>query len=163
MDLCGPRAMEFDSAGDLWLALREGNQVWRLDMKHGTAHHVAGSGKQGPAGDGGPAKDAELTGPKGIALGENEVFVVDTESHSIRSIDLKTGLIDWIAGIPVEKLEAGEGPKPFAPGEMARPHGIWVDKPEASLRGGRGEPGDVFVGDSENHVVVRLKRVGLRE
>ena len=27
VDLCGPRAMEFDGRGDLWLALREGNQV----------------------------------------------------------------------------------------------------------------------------------------
>jgi hypothetical protein len=28
VDLCGPRAMEFDEGGgNLWLALREGNQV----------------------------------------------------------------------------------------------------------------------------------------
>lgn len=66
--------MEFDGKGDLWLALREGNQIWRLGLKEGTVHHVAGSGKQGPAGDGGPAKDAELTGPKGLALGELKLF-----------------------------------------------------------------------------------------
>ena len=29
VDLCGPRAMEFDNNGNLWLALREGNQVSR--------------------------------------------------------------------------------------------------------------------------------------
>lgn len=45
-------------------------QIWRLDCAGGTAHHVAGTGEQGPAGDGGPAKDAKLTGPKGIALGK---------------------------------------------------------------------------------------------
>ena len=45
---------------------------------------------------------------------------------------------------------------------MARPHGIWVDESDYNFRGEGGEPGGVFVGDSENHVVVRLKRVGLR-
>ena len=54
------------------------SQVWRLDCAAGTAHHVAGTGNTGPSGDDGPAKDADLTGPKGIALGDNEVFVVDT-------------------------------------------------------------------------------------
>lgn len=47
-------------------------QIWRLDCDSGTAHHVAGTGEQGPAGDGGPAKDAKLTGPKGIALGKDQ-------------------------------------------------------------------------------------------
>ena len=41
-------------------------------------------GIEGPSGDHGPAKDADLTGPKGIALGDNEVFVVDT----VRCLDL---------------------------------------------------------------------------
>lgn len=99
------------------------------------------------------------------SVGENEVFVVDTESHSIRRIDLKTGIIDWAAGIPVDELTKGEGGPlgKFSPGEMARPHGIWVDESEYNFRGEGGEPGEhVFVGDSENHIVVRLKRAGLR-
>ncbi len=35
----------------------------------------------------------------------------------------------------------------------------WADR--YNFRGEGGEPGDVYIGDSENHVVVRLKRSGL--
>jgi hypothetical protein len=69
-----------------------------------------------------------------LLAGKNEVFIVDTESHSIRWIDTKTGLIHWVAGVPTSELTRLEkGPASqirFAPGEMARPHGVWVDKPE---------------------------------
>src|SRR5262249_1854734 len=54
--LNGPRAIDFDREGNLWLALREGNAVYKLDIRAGTIHHVAGTGKQGFTGNGGPAK-----------------------------------------------------------------------------------------------------------
>jgi streptogramin lyase len=53
--LHGPRAMDFDRRGDMWLALREGNAVYRLDLKAGLIHHVAGAGPKGFTGNGGPA------------------------------------------------------------------------------------------------------------
>src|SRR5688500_4609040 len=67
--LRGPRTIDFDRAGQLWLATREGNQVFRFDLQSGTIHHVAGTGKKGYTGDGGPARDATLNGPKGLAVG----------------------------------------------------------------------------------------------
>src|SRR5688572_20733786 len=45
--LHGPRAIDFDANGDMWIALREGNAVYRVDMKTGIIHHVAGTGKRG--------------------------------------------------------------------------------------------------------------------
>ena len=39
--------MVFDSAGNLYLALREGNAIYRVDGKTATLHHVAGTGAQG--------------------------------------------------------------------------------------------------------------------
>ena len=43
--LNGPRAI--DVSGDqMWLALREGNAVYRLDLSKGTIHHEAGTGKR---------------------------------------------------------------------------------------------------------------------
>ncbi|MEK7834009.1 MAG: hypothetical protein AAB401_23170, partial [Acidobacteriota bacterium] len=83
--LNGPRAIDFDRQGNLWLALREGNAVYKLDMKAGTIHHIAGTGKQGFTGNGGPAKLATLSGPKGLSIAPNgNVYLADTESHSIR-------------------------------------------------------------------------------
>src|SRR5262249_26475359 len=62
--LNGPRALDFDRAGNLWLALREGNAIYRFDVKAGTIHHVAGTAKQGFTGNGGLAALATLAGPK---------------------------------------------------------------------------------------------------
>ena len=50
--------MAFDKNGDMFLALREGNAVFRIDMKSETLHHIAGTGEKGYAGDGGPARMA---------------------------------------------------------------------------------------------------------
>ena len=54
--LNGPRTMSFDRDGNLYLALREGNAIYRIASKAGTIHHLAGTGEQGYSGDGGPAR-----------------------------------------------------------------------------------------------------------
>jgi sugar lactone lactonase YvrE len=132
--------MDFHSKGDLWLALREGNMVYRFDMRRGTAHHVAGTGKQGFNGNGGPAKLATLSGPKGLCIGpDGNVYLADTESHTIRMIDIKTQTMELIAGTG----ERGDGPEGNPKScKMSRPHGLFVAK-----------DGSIYVGDSETHRV----------
>jgi streptogramin lyase len=143
--LNGPRAIDFDNDGNLWLALREGNAVYRLDLKAGTIHHVGGTGKKGFTGNGGPARKATLSGPKGVSIGpDGNVYLADTESHSIRVIDLKKGTLELVAGTG----EKGDGPEgdPLKC-RMSRPHGVFVDA-----------DGSVFVGDSEAHRVRMIRR-----
>ncbi len=138
--LNGPRAIDFDRQGNLWLALREGNAVYKLDLKTGTLHHVAGTGRKGFTGNGGPAKEATLSGPKGLSIGpDGNVYLADTESHSIRMIDVRRKTIEIIAGTGA----SGDGPdgNPLNC-KMARPHGVFVDR-----------DGRIFVGDSEAHRV----------
>lgn len=144
--LRGPRSIDFDRAGNLWLATREGNQVFKFDLGAGRIHHVAGTGEKGFTGHGGPAKQATLSGPKGIALdAEGNVWLADTESHSIRRIDARTGVIELMVGTG-QKGNGGDG-DPLACA-MARPHGVFVDA-----------DGSVFIGDSEAHRVRVLRRV----
>ena len=57
--LNGPRAIDLDPQGNLYLVLREGNVVLRIDPKAGRIYHVAGTGEKGYTGDGGPAKAGE--------------------------------------------------------------------------------------------------------
>ncbi len=143
--LKGPRSLDVDAAGNLWLATREGNQVFKLDLKAGTIHHIAGTGAKGFTGHGGPAKEATLSGPKGIAVGaDGNVWLADCESHSIRMIDMKSGKLELIAGTG-QKGNGGDG-DPLAC-QMARPHGVFVDK-----------DGSVFIGDSEAHRVRVLRK-----
>jgi streptogramin lyase len=49
--LNGPRTIAFDSAGDSYLALREGNAIYRVDGKSLSLHHVAGTGEEGYSGE----------------------------------------------------------------------------------------------------------------
>jgi DNA-binding beta-propeller fold protein YncE len=138
--LNGPRTIAFSRDGDMFLALREGNAVFRIDMQKLTIHHIAGTGEQGYTGDGGPAKLAKLSGPKGIAVApDGSVLIADTESHTIRRIDLKTGTITTVAGDGTR--HDGPDGDPLKCG-LARPHGIFVDT-----------DGKIYIGDSENHRV----------
>lgn len=135
--LNGPRTMVFDDDGNLFLALREGNAIYRIDAKGRTLHHVAGTGEQGYAGDGGAARVATLAGPKGLAYSRGSLFVADTESHVVRRIDLTTGVISTVLGTG----RRGDGPEPDPlQCALSRPHGLFADA-----------RGPLYVGDSEAH------------
>ncbi len=143
--LKGPRSLDFDKDGNLWLATREGNQVFKFDLKTGIIHHLAGTGKKGFTGHGGPAKEATLSGPKGIAIdAKGNVWLADTESHSVRMIDMKKGTLELIAGTG-EKGDGADGDPLQC--KLARLHGIYVDA-----------DGGVYIGDSEAHKVRVLRR-----
>jgi DNA-binding beta-propeller fold protein YncE len=135
--LNGPRTLAVNRDGDLYLALREGNAIYRIASKTATIHHVAGTGEQGYSGDGGPARLARLAGPKGLAYGRGQLYVADTENHVVRRIDLKTGIITTVLGTG----QRGDGPEPdpLRCG-LSRPHGVFVDA-----------AGALYVADSEAH------------
>jgi streptogramin lyase len=106
---------------------------------------VAGTGKPGFTGNGGPAKEATLSGPKGIAIdADGNVWLADTESHSVRRFNARTGNLELMAGTG-KKGNGGDGdPLQCA---MARLHGIFVDA-----------DGAVYIGDSEAHKVRVMRR-----
>ena len=139
--LHGPRALAFGPDGKCYLALREGNALLLLDPKANRLRRIAGTGKKGFTGNGGPALQATLSGPKCVSLAANgDVYLADTESHSIRYLDVKKCTIEVLVG----NGQKGDGPDRYDPlnCRLARPHGVFVDK-----------DGSVFIGDSENHRV----------
>lgn len=141
--LDGPRALARDRAGNLYLALREGNAIYRLDPKAGKMYRFAGTGEKGYSGDGGKAVEARLSGPKGVSCApDGSLYIADTENHAIRRVD-GSGVITTVAGTG----ERGDGPDgdPLH-AKLARPHGIFVDA-----------KGVVYIGDSENHRVRVLR------
>jgi sugar lactone lactonase YvrE len=143
--ILGPRALTVAN-NTLWIALREGHSVWKMDLEDGRLRHVAGSGKKGFSGDGGDPKQATFNGPKGIAVGpDGLVYVVDTENQAIRRIDPIRGTIQTIAGSGPDQ-RGGEGDGGDATkAQLDRPHGVCVDK-----------RGVVYIGDTVNHRVRRV-------
>lgn len=141
--LKGPRTLAMARNGDLYLALREGNAIIRIDAKTQTLHLVAGTGKAGYSGDGGPALNATLGGPKGLAYdGNGNLYLADTENHVIRRIDLKTGIISTVLGTGMR----GDGPEanPLTC-KLSRPHGVLFAK------------GLLFVTNSEANRILELR------
>lgn len=140
--LNGPRSMDVAPDGTIYLVLREGNAVFRLDPARQRLARLAGSGTTGYGGDGGPALAATFSGPKGIAWSpERGLLVVDTENHVVRQVDVATGRVATLIGTG----QRGDGPD-GDPRQcrLARPHGICV------------VDGRVFITDSENHRVRAL-------
>jgi DNA-binding beta-propeller fold protein YncE len=136
--LNGPRSMDADPDGNIYLVLREGNAVFRIDAVRRRLQRIAGTGQTGYAGDGGPALAATFNGPKGIAWSPGGLFIMDTENHVVRRVDLGSGQITTVLGTG----ERGDGPdgNPLQC-KLARPHGVCVER------------GVVYVTDSENHRV----------
>jgi DNA-binding beta-propeller fold protein YncE len=143
--LKGPRTIDFDASGTGWLALREGNQVYRIEVPEQRLVLVAGTGESGDQGDDGPAIEAKLNGPKGISVSKDgkSVYLADTENHVIRRIDVANGTIHHVVGTG-QKHDGPDGPASEC--SLARPHGVFLDS-----------DGTLYIGDSENHRIRALR------
>jgi streptogramin lyase len=143
----GPRAVAMHPDGSLILVERNGHCVRRLDLKQGTIHRFAGTGKKGYSGDGGKALDATFDGPKELDIDqEGNVYIVDTENEAIRRIDAKTGIVTTIAGKGRTKTPGlGDG-GPATEATLGRPHGVAV-----------GPDGGIYIGDTNSHRIRRVK------
>lgn len=143
--LLGPRAL-FVVGDTMWIAFREGSQVWKMDLQAGTLHHVSGTGRRGFKTVDGPAKDAEYDSPKGIAVGpDGLVYVVDSSNHVLRKLDPVKNTVTVIAGIPQEPKFSGDG-GPAEKAHLNNLHGVCITK-----------DGTIYIGDSDNHRVRRVK------
>ena len=86
--LSAPLGVALDSSGNLFIADSYNNRIRKVDVVTGLITTVAGSGCCGFSGDGGPATNAKLWGPGGVALDlTGRLFIADTSNHRIRSVD----------------------------------------------------------------------------
>ena len=136
--LNGPRTIAIDGDGNLYLALREGNAIYRIDGQ--TVDRCIMSpapASRATAGDGGPAALATLAGPKGLAWSRGPLYVADTENHVDPRDRPDTGIIRTVLGTG----QRGDGPEtdPLA----ARCRGRTACCVDAR--------GVLYVGDSEAH------------
>jgi DNA-binding beta-propeller fold protein YncE len=144
--LVDPRAIALDAKGNLYICERSGHALRVVDAA-GRIRTVAGTGEAGFSGDGGPARQARLNGPKHISVDpQGRVLVTDTENHVIRVYSPADGTIRRLAGTG-EKGASGLGGPPESC-QLDRPHGA-VSHPATK---------EIYISDSENHRVIRIAK-----
>ena len=83
-----PASLAVDGADNVFIADTQNHAIRRLDAKTGILTTVAGDGKPGFEGDGGPAAKARLNFPIGLGLdGKGNLYVVDSINARIRKIE----------------------------------------------------------------------------
>jgi len=143
--LVDPRAIAFDSKGRLYICERGGHALRMVDAD-GRIRTVAGTGGAGFSGDGGPAVQATMRGPKHVSVDADDgVLIVDTENHAIRRYSPGDGTMSLVAGTGTAGSAGVGGPPERC--ELNRPHGV--------LRQPR--TGHLYIADSDNHRVVRIE------
>ena len=145
--LSSPAAIAFDSEGNLYIADAGNNRIRRVG-RDGIITTVAGIGRRGYGGDGGPAALALLNSPAGIAVGFGDsVLVADTGNNRVRMISAD-GTISTVAGTG-EPGYAGDGGV-ASQAVLNSPQGLAVDA-----------EGNLYIADSFNDRVRKIDLEGV--
>jgi len=125
--LNNPFDVAFDAQGHLFLSDTFNHRVRRVDARSGVITTVAGDGTRGFSGDGGPATQARLNEPYGIAVsGNGDLYVADRLNRRVRHVDARTGQIRTLAG-DGSKTYSGDG-GPAARAGLVEPNGVALDR-----------------------------------
>ncbi len=131
-----PFGVIFDKAGNMFIGQfgtkTEGQLVRKVDTK-GIITTIAGTGKVGAGGDGGPAIAGEFNFIHDIVIGpDGNLYVADSFNRKVRKIDVKTGILSTFAGTGEGKAATGDG----GPADKAALDGVaslWFSKDGATL------------------------------
>jgi sugar lactone lactonase YvrE len=138
-----PTGVAVDAAGNLYIADSPASSILKLGT-NGIITTVAGNGKGGYSGDGGPATDAELSEPQGVAVdASGNLFIADGGDNVIRKVGTN-GIITTVAGYGTAGYSGDGGPATKA--ELNHPEGVAVDA-----------VGNLFIADASNE---RIREVG---
>lgn len=139
-----PKGLEI-TATSLWFSDGDNNRVRVLDLATNTVRTVAGTGPRGATGDGGPAIQARLNGPRMIALDQvGNLYIADSFNHRIRRVGTD-GIITTVAGTGAAGFSGDGGPATLA--RLSEPRGLTV-----------GDDGTLYIADTVN---ARVRQVDL--
>ena len=134
-----PRAVAVDGKGNLFVADAYNNRVRKID-RDGIITTVAGTGERDFGGDGGPATEASLFFPSGLAVdNKGNLYISDRGNNRIRRVD-RDGIITTFAGSGAFDFNGDGGPATEA--ALRWPLGIAIDL-----------HGNLFIADSFNRRV----------
>jgi uncharacterized protein (TIGR03437 family) len=139
-----PPRLALDSSGNLYFGGL--HSVFKVDTS-GTLTRIAGNGRSGYLGDGGPAIAAQLEYPAGIAIDAGgNVYVADRDAAVVRRIS-SSGTISTYAGTGTPGYSGDGGAAASA--QLSGPLGVAVDA-----------NGNLYVADTGNNVVRKISANG---
>ena len=104
-----PAGVAVDAAGNIYIADSVNQRIRKVGLD-GIMTTVAGNGMVAFGGDGGPAVDASLNFPEGVAVdGSGNLYIADTQNHRIRQVSLG-GTITTVAGTGTASFAGDGGP-----------------------------------------------------
>ncbi|ONH59205.1 hypothetical protein CcI49_17185 [Frankia sp. CcI49] len=141
-----PLGVAVGPGGAVYIADSGNEQVRKVDLS-GRISTIAGTDGEGFSGDDGPATEATLNYPHGVAVsGDGAVYIADTGNDRVRKVDL-SGRISTIAGTGTEGFSGDDGLATKA--MLNTPSGIAV-----------GPDGAVYIADTGNHWVRKVDPFG---
>jgi uncharacterized protein (TIGR03437 family) len=123
--LNSPRSLAVDGAGNLYIADYTNDRIRKV-APNGAINTIAGNGRFGYTGDWGPAVNAMLRFPLGVAASQaGNVYISDTQNYVIRLLvpDPDTGLKPVIAAGGILNPQDFGGSTAVAPGSWVEIHG----------------------------------------
>lgn len=140
-----PQHIATDASGNLYISDLNNYRVRKVDARTGIITTVAGSGPTGSptvgafSGDGGPATEARLNRPQGIAVdAAGNLYIADQSNQRVRKVD-PNGIISTVAGGGTAALADGAKATEVA---FSLPREVAVDA-----------VGNLYISDSTNRIV----------
>ena len=141
-----PYGVAVDGAGNLYIADLANHRIRKVDST-GTITTFAGTGERGFGGDGGPASQAQINFPTGVAVDEaGNLYIADWSNARIRKVD-GTGTITTIAG--TGELGFGGDGGPAIQARLSLPYSVAVDG-----------AGNLYIADQYNNRIRRVDSTG---
>ncbi|MGA7961118.1 MAG: hypothetical protein WCA33_05435, partial [Candidatus Acidiferrales bacterium] len=139
-----PQGIALDPSGNLYIVDYYNNVIRRVDASTQIITTYAGTSAQGYSGDGGPATQATLGYPVGVATdASGNVYIADSNNEVIRFVNNDTGIISTIAGTGTPGYAGDDGPATSA--LLNYPAVVAVDS-----------SGNLYIGDTDNAVVRKV-------
>ena len=141
--LNGPCGIAVDDTGNVYFSDTRNNVIRKVNPA-GIISTIAGNGKAGYSGDGGPAIDARLNKPAGITLDNfGNLYAADEGNNVVRKI-AADGIMSTIAGNGRNGYDGDGGPATSA--ALSDPRDVAIDS-----------KGNMYIADFGNHVIRKVK------
>ncbi|MBI6546498.1 MAG: hypothetical protein HY692_06865, partial [Cyanobacteria bacterium NC_groundwater_1444_Ag_S-0.65um_54_12] len=144
--LLNPAKVTVDGTGNLYIADGNNHRIRKVD-RAGIITTVAGNGKLGYSGDGGPATGAQLYGSSGITIDDKGNLYIADGSSRIHKVD-GAGIITTVAGNGKLGYSGDGGPATSA--QLSRPAGVVVDS-----------SGCLYIADTHNCRIRKIDTAGV--